>query len=208
MTKIEELRKARFQFLNLLYEKTGGDKFSHQNMHELGKELGFEQKLTDTVTQYLEGERLLEYTEMGGGIGITHYGVKEVEAALSNPEKPTHYFPPVNIININNMVGSNIQQGTSHSNQSGNIKLQNIPDINKFINKLKDDLSSISLPPDDKDEIETDIATIESQTESKRPKPNIIKESLNSIKRILEGASGSILAQQLLHNLPAIINSL
>ena len=201
MAKIDELKKNRFQFLNLLYEKSGGDKYSHQNMHEIGNELGFNSDLTNTVTQYLEGEMLIEHTTIGGGIGITHHGVKEVESALANPERPTHYFPPVNIININNMVGSQISQGTIASTQTGSFQIQNIADIDEFTKKLKKHLPSIPLDAEDKKEIEADIATVETQTQSGRPKSVILKESLTSIQRILEGAGGSLLAQQLLQNL-------
>jgi hypothetical protein len=208
MNSLEEKRKARFKFLNLLYEKTGGDRHLDQNMWELGQELGFDKDLTSTVTQYLEGEMLLEHTSIGGGIGITHYGVKEVETAILHPDQPTQYFPAVNIINIHNMVGSNIQQGTTSSNITSSYKANQLDDLATFIEKLKATLPEISLSSDDKNEIETDIATIETQTSSSRPKHGIIKESLCSIQRILEGAAGSILAQQLVQSLPLLINNI
>lgn len=208
MKKLEEKRKARFKFLNLLYEKTDANRHNYQNMWEIGKELGFDKDSVDTITQYLEGEMLLEHTTIGGGISITHYGIKEVESAILNPDQPTQYFPPVNIINIQNMVGSHIQQGTTSSHQTGSFNVEKTRDVESFIKQLKSELKSIQLSENDKIEIETDIATIETQNKSSRPKAGIVKESLSSIQRILEGASGSLLAQHLLQSLPVLIQNI
>jgi hypothetical protein len=131
MGTIEDLRKKRFQYLNLLYEKSRGDKFNRVSMWELGNELDFERNETRSITQYLGSAGLMEYATMGGGIAITHYDVKEVEEALRHPEQPTHYFQPVNIINIQHMEGSQIQQGTNSSSQTGHFQLSNGADISE-----------------------------------------------------------------------------
>lgn len=208
MNYLEEKKKNRFKYLNLLYEKSGGDKLNDQNMFELGTELGFDKKESEAVAQYLNGEKLLEHTTIGGGIAITHYGVKEVERALSVPEKPTHYFPPVNIINIHHMEGSQIQQGTVSGRQTGNFKLTNTQDLNDFIRLLKEKRQELKLNREDESEIEAEISTLESQIVSSRPKRGIIQESLSSIKRILEGAGGAIVAQQLTPFIPGLLSAL
>lgn len=208
MNSLEEKRKARFKFLNLLYEKTGGNRILSESMWELGEELAFERSFTEIVVQYLDGESLLEYTSIGGFVGITHYGIKEVEQAISHPDQPSQYFPPVNIINIQNMVGSQIQQGTVSSTQSADFNSQQLNDINSFISKLKEELPTLTLTEEDRSEIETDIVTIEAQNNCNRPKASIVKECLNSIGRILENVSSSIVAQQLMQSLPSLISGL
>ena len=47
---------------------------------------------------------------------------------------------------------------------------------------------------DDEAVVQSDIATIETQLSSPRPKVEIIKESLRSIRNIAEGAVGSLAA--------------
>ncbi len=173
---------------------------------ELGKELGFDEELTNKISQYLENEYLIEYPEMGRRVSITHEGVKEVESALSNPEESTYYFPPVNIINVDKMENSLIQQGTNSSHQTGSFTIITTNLINEYLEKLKKELPKITLEPDDQSEIDADIQTIDTQIKSSRPKSLVVKSSLESIKRILEGAGGSIIAQQLLQNLPSLIN--
>jgi hypothetical protein len=152
----------------------------------------------DLIFQYLEGEHLIKHENLDGDISITHDGVREVEEALSNPDRPTHYFPPVNIIQINHMEGSQIQQGTILSVQTGQFDLSKKSELIEFTELLKSRLSQIDLDQDDQSEVMADVRTIETQIESKRPKIPIISDCLSSISRILEGAAGSVVATKLL----------
>lgn len=206
MNKLEETKKKRFEFLNNLYEITGGSKSKTVNMFELGTELGFDREETNLIVQYLAGESLVKHVTIGGGIGITHYGVKEVEEALSHPEKPTAYFPPVNIINIHHMEGSQIQQGTISSSQTAKFSSDSTEELLSILKELRDKQSQLNLPPDDASELSADIDTVESQLKSSRPKAGIINEGLKSIKTILEGAAGSWLASDFLSKLPQFLN--
>ncbi len=208
MPSIEETKKRRFQFLNFLFKKTGGDKFKHVNMLKLGKELDFPKEEVITIVQYLEGEYLLEHAGVGPEISITHDGIKEIEEALSHPNKKTKYFPPTNIINIQHMENSQIQQGTNLSKQVGTFDSSQSQVISDFIDILKSKISELGLAPDDESEINSDLNTMKSQIASSRPKSGIIKESLISIQRILEGAGGALVAQQLLPLIPSIIAAL
>ena len=125
----------------------------------------------------------------------------EKEFYKSSLERQT---PVVNIANIQHMDGSQIQQGTIDSTQQGTFEITNQKQLLEFIELLKDKLPDLEISDDDKPEIEADIATIEAQMKSSRPKDGIIKESLSSIKRILEGASGAVIANELLKYLPAL----
>jgi hypothetical protein len=205
MSAFDEIRKKRFLFLNLLYEKCGGSKSKMINGYEIGKELNLAKNEVDDIIMYLNNEGLTENWAMDGGIMISHSGIKEVENALSHPSQPTYYFPPVNIINVHNMIGSQIQQGTTSSKQSGSFIINDTALIEDFIKQLKIQLDDLNLNRDDKAEIISDIGTIENQMVSSRPKQGILKESMLSIQRILEGASGNILAQQLLQHVPTIL---
>jgi len=113
MSEIEEKKKKRFQFLHRLYELTGGNELEWLNLYDIGEELGFDRKLTKTIVQYLDREGLIKVIGDQGGIaGISHWGVREVEEALSNPDTPTSRFPPVNIISTGQMISSQIQQAS------------------------------------------------------------------------------------------------
>lgn len=205
MGKIEILKEKRFNYLNLLWEKTDGNIHAREHSEGLGEELVFTKEETEKIVQYLIDEDLIKRVGLSLLIEITHYGIKEIEEALSNPDEPTHYFPPVNIINIHHMESSQIQQGTTSSNQTGTFQLTNGNDINQFLKLLKEQLPGLKLSKDDESEIRSDITTLESQVTSSRPKTGIIKESLSSIQRILEGAGGAIVAQQLIPYIPVTL---
>lgn len=106
------------------------------------------------------------------------------------------------------MEGSQIQQGTSSSTQTGTFTLTNGADVEKFLDLLKQQLAQLSLNNDDTSVINSDMVTIESQINSSRPKPGVIRESLLSIQRILEGAAGGVIAQQLLPYVPPLLAAL
>ncbi len=101
--------------------------------------------------------------------------------------------------NINNfyggVTGSQIQQSSIDSVQT--INNFSTKEITNFISSLKDNLKDIELDSEKKKELEAEIATIEIQTKSPKPKESIIKEGLTSIRNILEGASGSGIYQLL-----------
>lgn len=120
MSTIDEKRKLRFQFLNLVYEKTEGSKYQTVNIFEIGKELGWDENATDLIVQYLEGESLVKH-EMGGYIIITHKGVKEIEEALTNPKTSTTYFPPIINIMSGDFRGAILNVDTELNNSSQNI---------------------------------------------------------------------------------------
>jgi hypothetical protein len=195
--EVEKARANRFRFLRLLYEKTGGDEYKWFNMFDIGQDLGFEKDETSRVTQYLVGENLVIHRAVGGLIGITHWGIREMESALSNPNQPTKYFPPaVNIIEVHgDIVGSQIQQATQTSAQ------QIIsPDVQhaltEFLSKLEADLAELSLDKRKLDDLTADLDTVKAQLKASEPKRSIVKEALSSIRSILEGAGATLLAAE------------
>ncbi len=89
MKSLDEKKANRFRFLNYVYEITDGDETPSANMWEIGEKLGLTKDETQKIVDYLVGEGLIDYRAMGGEIELKHYGIVQVEEALSNPEKPT-----------------------------------------------------------------------------------------------------------------------
>ena len=204
MTPIEEMKRKRFRFLHRLYELTGGDESKLFDMFQIGKELGFDMDLTNNIAQYLKGEGLIEVLALDGIIGILHWGVREVEEALSNPDTPTCHFPPVNIISIGQMVNSQIQQASPEATQVVTIDERRYEELKQVIQSLRESIDKLGLEPLQKSDLQAEIQTIEVQMSSSKPKATIISECLGSIRRILEGAGGSVLASILLSKIVAL----
>lgn len=194
---LEKEKANRLRFVKLLYEKSGGDEFNWVSMWDLGKELGFDSGTTQRITQYLNGEHLLKHQALGGTIGITHWGVKEMEQALSDPNKPTTHFPAVvNVIQIaGDVVGSQIQQATEESQQI-QITQDTQRALTEFLSRLEKDLTEIKAEANTLRDLKADIQTIKAQLGAAQPKRSIVREALSSVRSILEGAGATLLAAE------------
>jgi len=191
MDAIAEQKLRRFRFLKYLYEKTSGCETEIVPDAEAMRGSGLSKHDFDLVCDYLLKEGLIDGTL--DAVCLTHPGVVEVEAALSKPDKPTEHFP-VNIIHVEQMFHSQIQQGTADSTQSGTFASLDLAAVAEFVGGLKAVVSQLGLSGDDEAVAQSDIATIETQLSSPQPKVEIIKESLRSIRNIAEGTVGSMAA--------------
>ncbi len=188
---ITEKRRHRFEYMQLLYEVTKGATVADVNMWELGDRLGWDRPEADDTVHYLEAEGLLTFVLLGGGIAITHNGVREVEQALTSPDAPTEHFPPVvNIINVQSMQSSQIQQGTTASNQqmilSDPVQKAQIAD---YVADLRRILDQLELAPDDRSEMEAELGTVDSQLRSPRSKAETVRTSLARLGALLSAAT-------------------
>jgi hypothetical protein len=117
-------------------------------------------------------------------------GVKGEGMEFSKQEKEKADSSSMIINLIGSMTDSQLQQNSHGSTQSMNL----LEDIQAFLKELKEKYKELQLSEELKKELEADITTIENQTNSPKPKSIIINESLKSIRNILEGASGSLIA--------------
>jgi hypothetical protein len=113
-TILEERQKNRWLMLHKVYELTGGlsEKYII-NMYAVGEQLGWTREKTEAAFDYLRGEGLLKIMTFGGGITLTHQGVREIEEAKESPEKPTLHFPPhiTNNIYGDSVMGDKVVSG-------------------------------------------------------------------------------------------------
>lgn len=127
-------------------------------------------------------------------------GVLGEGLSFSNAEKETaaqsYYF------NINNFFSevkdTQVQQATGSSSKQNASKTIDLEGLSTLVGHLKKNLDNLGLEKDQKEEVLSDLVTIESQVGSPKPKQNIIRESLKSIRSILEGAGGGAAAQLLI----------
>jgi hypothetical protein len=175
-------------------------------MWEVGNELNLERAETSRIVDYLIGEHLIEPVALGGIIGLTHWGVKEVEEAHENPEKPTEHFLPINIINVGSMNNSTLQQGTNYSTINFQLDESKTIDLETIIKSLNSIQKSLNISTDLQKELISEIQTLESQRKSPRPKGIIISESLKSIKTILEGATSNIMVPIIIDQITKLLS--
>lgn len=203
---IQEIQMKRFQYLHKLYKVVEGSEQAYMNFLELGRELGYSDAETDKIDDYLVGEGLITHVSIGGSISITHRGIVEVEEALSNPDDSTTYFPAINYVHVEQMIGSQIQQGSNQSSQVLTYSSNDLETIVNFLESFKKQVNEFNLDEETQAEAISDIETIETQVKSPRPKHVIIKECLVSLRNILEGLVGNAAASLLMMQVLPLIN--
>lgn len=190
---IQKKKEDRFKFLHKIYEVSNGRMNIMVNGEFIGKELGFDRGYSADIYYYLNEEGLTEPMGAGIRLTLTHFGVREIEEALTSPNKQTEHFPPVfNILQIENMSGGAIQQGTNNSTISI-VSNDTIKNINNYVETLEDFINNQVKTTDLKNELKADIETIKQQLQSPKPKSSIIKATLVSTKEVLIGATGGLL---------------
>ncbi|WP_066630924.1 hypothetical protein [Labilibacter marinus] len=202
---ISEKKIIRYEFLNKLYEITDGDSSLIVNMWELGKEINIERKDISNIVDYLKGEYLIEPMTLGGGISITHEGILEIEELHNSPDVPTIHFPAINVIHVENMNNSAIQQGNANSNQNILFEQAKSDDLQKVILEIERIKNNLNLENEDAEELESELATIKSQSKSPKPKKIIIAESLKTIRNLVEGVAGNAIAPTLIEMINGLI---
>lgn len=212
MEEIKKQQGRRFQFLKHLHdetqnfyatEATSPNQIPFFSPDDLGNELGFTSIETEQIVRYLSNEGLINRVT-AKSITIAHPGIIELEDALTKPDQPTEHFPPnvvQYIISAQQIINSPIQQGTV---DSAIIALPSSisGDIQEFIETLKNILPDLPISSEDKAEATAEIATIESQLQSPRPKRNIIRTSLETVKRVLQDVPTNVAANIIAANLP------
>lgn len=203
--KIEEKKASRFKFLNKLYEVTNGDSSYIVDMWEVGNELNFDRNLTSNIVDYLIGEYLIESRALGGGIAITHEGIVEIEDLQNNPDSSSEHFPAINMIHIENMTNSAIQQGVSNSSQSIVFSEEKKNDLKTVIKELELIKEKLIFNHEIIEEFEAELSTLKSQEKSPKPKKIIISESLRTIRNLIEGIAGNMITPSVSELINALI---
>jgi hypothetical protein len=174
-------------------------------MYELGREIGLPEDAIYPTAQYLDGEGLLEIRTMDGNVSITHSGVIEIEEAIENPERRTEHFPPINIININSMENSVIQQGSHGAIQNANLDTGELREIKRIIDELEKDLQKLDFSGDSLEELRLEMETIKLQLLSPKPKSIILSESLKTIKDLLLSVTANVYTPVIIEWIKAVL---
>ena len=93
-------------------------------------------------------------------------------------------------INSEHIEHLHLAQSGSSIHLTANLHLK-IEHVETFLGELSEKVRELDLARELHEELDADIATIEAQAKSPRPNARIVRESLSSIKRVLEGASGA-----------------
>ncbi len=79
-----------------------------------------------------------------------------------------------------------------------------IAQIRAFVAELKEALPGLQLIPNNEGEMKAEILTMEAQLSSPKPKHAVLGHSLQTVRSVLEGCAGSVLANELMKRIPPL----
>lgn len=129
-------------------------------------------------------------------------GIMGEGMSFSKQEKDTASDKGYTLNFINGSISnSQIQQNSNDSVQNMQSETLDMDKVVELLDLIKKNINQIELKDGEKDNINKSVACVESEIKKKNPKASIIKESFSSIRNILEGVTGSIIASGILYNL-------
>jgi hypothetical protein len=172
-------------------------------MFAIGETFAFDRELTVNIINYLENMGLIKWRG-SGDISIARDGFIEIEEALSQPDKPTKHFAPVDTI-IPVGAGKNAQKREDRpGTQEVLVSTAACERVQALILLLKESIDPLNLEPEKRRDLTADIHTIEAQMTSSQPKTTVLASCLDSIQEILKGKVDSTCASKLLMKLEPV----
>ena len=174
--------------------------FPHELQRRLGLGFGFETQVS-LFTQYSGMARIIDSVRtivlnwalqleedgiIGEGLSFTE---REKKVAEHSPQNITNFFGPVQ--------SPQVQQGSTQPIQVAASFALDVAAVASVVAKIRTSLESMDLSSDRRREAEAELVTLESQVGSPKPKASILREGLESLRRILEGAGGGAAGQLL-----------
>jgi hypothetical protein len=112
--------------------------------------------------------------------------------------------PSSNVVHVEHMHGSSIQQGAQGSSATINFTAWE-SDLKTLITNVKGVANDVGLSESAKSQLRADVDTLEIQMSSQHPKPSIVTECLHSVKAIFEHVAGHVLAAPILIQISKIL---
>ncbi len=128
---------------------------------------------------------------LGEGMG---FSVKEKEIA-THSNYTIHYNAPV--------THSQIQQGSPNAKQIMSVRGLDQNAVADFIQVLRRHEPELKLSAPN--QLETEIQRVESEIATPNPNENVLRESLQTIRNIIEGCAGSLIASGLLYEIGKLL---
>lgn len=172
-------QQNRYKILKAVYD-AGSNEYTPVNFSEIGKHLGLTREEINDAERYLVGERLVRLFDDQDGVCLTHQGILEVEASVSEPNKATTHFQPQVTQYYYGTIGA--VQNASHSVATVN---QNIgastPELLQILSELRECLQKAMLSSEQRTEALELVDSIEDETKSSSPKQSKIKAFVKSL---------------------------
>jgi hypothetical protein len=151
---------------------------------------------TEQLTRVADKYNIGGYADQLGNVDrdIIINALLRRDEAMQPKNTPMHHH----LANYGTIVGSNIQQGSPGASVT---VTNSIEDQHRLVQQIREAIPQLTLSSDQKRTIETDLKTIELQLNSGNARKVILNDCWSSVRNILEGVAGSLIATTLLYEL-------
>lgn len=160
MADAAELSDAQSRFFMKLVEQTAGDPQKQVSMYQIGEATGLNKSEASRISEDLMAFGLVEIRTLAGAIGLT------AAAGLPSAAAPE---------------STGVALGDTRL-----LRAEARAATEELLAQIKAAVAGLKLDFDDMTEMTADIRTIEAQLTSSRPKTTILRETLTSLRRLLQ----------------------
>jgi hypothetical protein len=204
--QICDIQSKRFAYLKFVYDdaqRVRAGTIQTVDADVIHRALGVSDDEGSRIGDYLEERRLIRYITMGPIVTITAHGIDYVEAALAELDRPTEHFQPINVLHIDQLVNSQIQQGTVQSTQHAEWSGISGGELRSLLAELKP-LFDQPMSNEQNDDLNANFQTLEAQAKAPRPNKVIVREALSSLRSIAEKVGASLIAVKIAEMLAGV----
>jgi hypothetical protein len=103
----------------------------------------------------------------------------------------------VNVLHIEQVINSQIQQGTSHSQQIGTWQGLSGEQLVSLVAEIRTAFAAAALSADQRADADAHLATLEAQSKAAKPNQSIVREALKSLRTVAEQVAATLIAAKL-----------
>lgn len=129
-------------------------------------------------------------------------GIVGEDMGFSEDEKEKTEKNNYTVNNFYGEISGQIQQNTANSTQNQTIERMNSDKINEIIDILRE--NRLETNEIDKKRLDEAIKIVSNEIKQVNPRVNVVKETFNTIKNVLEGIAGSLIASGILYKMAQI----
>jgi hypothetical protein len=215
MTDIRHRGAERLKTMEVIFELADGSEYNRVDITDVVSKAALPEQDVLEACQYLSGEGLIDVAKGFGGlhgihhVSLNHPGIREFEDSQMSPQEPTEHFPALSIVQHfhGDVSDAVFQQASPGASQTLSHAAPDLTSLAAFIHAYREQEAFLELESQQAEDLRTDVATMEVQLQSARPRMGILQECTTDARLILTtavgGTMGSVAAVpllQLLHN--------
>jgi len=180
----------RYGMLRKLYDVTGGHQLMSVNLANVAEDVGVPEEEWLPAHQWLMGEGLIKDTGGNGRslpVFITHAGVREVEASMDEPTKPTDHFSPAVIQQVTNNFSGPVGAVQTGSQNVAHVTQNVSTDVQVLLQQLRGQVDA--LPAEKREEAAEIVDELEEQAKAPSRSKVVMRSLLAGLKEIFIGAA-------------------